>query len=128
MLAAGGVLAAGSSGSGGLGAFIPLLLIVLVGYFLLVRPARARQRDMANTRSRVAPGVEVQTTAGLLATVVSVEEDGVVVLEVAPGVHSRYLSAAIARVITPESMPETIENPDGDDTDRDRPDDSDASH
>lgn len=126
MLAAGGVLAAGSSGGGSLGAFIPLLLIVLVGYFLLVRPARARQRDMANTRSRVAPGVEVQTTAGLLATVVSVEEDGVVVLEVAPGVHCRYLSAAIARVITPEPMPETIENPD-DDTDGDRPDDSDAT-
>ena len=115
MLAAVGPLAASSSGTS-LGAFVPLLLIVLVGYFLLVRPARARQREMSNVRTRIAPGVEVQTTAGLLAKVVSVEDDGVVVLEVAPGVHSRYLAAAIARVITPEPMPETIEEPEGDDT------------
>ncbi len=114
MLAALGPLAASSSGSS-LGAIIPLVLIVLVGYFLLVRPARARQREMSSVRSRITPGAQVQTTAGLLATVVSVEDD-IVVLEVAPGVHSRYLAAAIARIITPEPMPETIEAPDGDDT------------
>jgi preprotein translocase subunit YajC len=126
MLAAVGVLAANSGGSP-LASFVPLLLIVLVGYFLLVRPARARQREMATIRSRVEPGVEVQTTAGMLATVVSVEDDGVVVLEVAPGVHSRYLAAAIARVITPEPMPETIDEPDADDAGGDGSDGSDAS-
>ncbi len=114
MLAVLGPLAASKGGSS-LSAFLPLLLIVLVGYFLLVRPARARQREMTNVRSRIEPGVEVQTTAGLLARVVSVEDDGVVVLEVAPGVHSRYLAAAIARVVTPEPLPETIDEPEGED-------------
>jgi len=100
------VLAAGSGGSSGGGgasiaSFFPLLLILVVGYLLLVRPARNRQRQAAQLRTNIEPGVEVTTTAGLLATVVSVNDDDTVTLEVAPGVHSRYMRAAIGRVHTP---------------------------
>lgn len=98
------LVAAGSSGGksgGGLLSFLPLLLIVAVGYMLLVRPARTRQRKALENRAALEPGAEVTTTAGMLATVVSVDEDGVVTLEVAPGVHSRFVRAAIARVHTP---------------------------
>jgi preprotein translocase subunit YajC len=97
----------GSSGGGGssLGTFVPLLLILAVGYFLLVRPARARQRRALDNRSSLAPGVEVTTTAGLLATVVAVDDDAVT-LEVAPGVHSRYVKGAIAQVRTPFEPPD----------------------
>ena len=107
------VLAAGSGGSsgksGGLGPLIPFLLIAVVGYLLLVRPARARQRRALENRQAIEPGVEVTTTAGLIATVVAVDDD-TVTLEVAPGVHSRYVKAAIGRVNTPpEPEPETHE-------------------
>jgi len=107
------VLAASSGssgkGGGGLGPLIPFLLIAVVGYLLLVRPARARQRRALENRTAIEPGVEVTTTAGLIATVVSVdEEDNTVTLEIAPGVHSRYVKAAIGRVNTPpEPEPET---------------------
>ena len=99
------VLAAGSGGSsskggGGLGPLIPFLLIAVVGYLLLVRPARNRQRRALENRRAIEPGVEVTTTAGLIATVVEVDDD-TVTLEVAPGVHSRYVKAAIGRVNTP---------------------------
>ena len=112
------VLAAGSSGGstgkgGGSGAFtfIPLILIVLVGYFLLIRPARMRQRRAMENRAAVTPGVEVTTTAGLLATVTSVnEDDDTVTLEIAPGVQARFVKGAIARVNTPLE-PEPIPEP-----------------
>ncbi len=82
--------------------FLPLILIVLVGYFLLIRPARRRQRAAAENRSAVTPGVEVTTTAGLIATVTSVdEEEGTVTLEIAPGIYSRFVKGAIARVHSP---------------------------
>lgn len=101
----------GSSGGGGGGSifsFFPLILIVLVGYFLLIRPARNRQRKAHENRAAITPGVDVTTTAGLLATVVSVDDtEDVVVLEIAPGVQARFLKGAIARVHNPlESEPE----------------------
>jgi preprotein translocase subunit YajC len=109
------VLAASSTGSKGgssLTGFLPLILIVVVGYLLLVRPARNRQKRAAENRTALTPGVEVTTTAGLIATVIAVdEEDGTVTLEVAPGVHSRYVKGAIARVNTPpEPEPPTGEH------------------
>jgi preprotein translocase subunit YajC len=111
------VLAAGSGSSGkggGLGPLIPFLLIAVVGYLLLVRPARARQRRALENRTAIEPGLEVTTTAGLIATVVAVDDD-TVTLEVAPGVHSRYVKAAIGRVNTPPE-PETDET-DAEETD-----------
>ncbi|HET7309904.1 MAG TPA: preprotein translocase subunit YajC [Mycobacteriales bacterium] len=102
------------SGGGGFG-IIFLVLIVLAGYMLFMRPARARQRAAMQTRSNIEPGVEVTTTAGLIATVVAVDDD-TVTLEVAPGVHSRYVKAAIGRVNTPPE-PETPDAPDTEETD-----------
>ena len=93
----------GSSGGGGgssLLNFLPLILIVGVGYLLLIRPARNRQRKALETRSNVTPGAEVTTTAGLIANVVAVDDD-TVTLEVAPGIYSKYLKGAIARVNSP---------------------------
>lgn len=110
MLLTGGSFAltvlAATNKSSPIATLFPLFLIILVGYFFLVRPARARQREVASVRSRLEPGAEVQTTAGLLATVTEVGDDGTVILEVAPGVRCRYLAAAVARVIPPE-VPET---------------------
>jgi preprotein translocase subunit YajC len=84
--------------------YLPFIFIIAIGYLLLVRPARARQRKAMENRSQLAPGVEVITTAGLIATVVSVDDDAVT-LEVAPGVHSRYIKGAIARVNAPLEEP-----------------------
>jgi preprotein translocase subunit YajC len=77
----------------------PLILIVLVFYLLIIRPARNRQRQATQTQSSLRPGQEVMTTAGLFATVSSVQDDAVV-LEVAPGVMCRYAKAAIGRILT----------------------------
>ena len=99
----------GSSGSKGSGiaGFVPFLLIAVVGYLLLVRPARARQRAAAQNRAAIEPGVEVTTTAGQIATVVAVD-DATVTLEIAPGVHSRFVKGAIARVNTPPEPPDDL--------------------
>ena len=104
-------LAAGPTGKKGgssLLSFLPLLVIVGIGYLLLVRPARNRQRRALENRAAIEPGVEVTTTAGLLATVVAVEDD-VVTLEIAPGVNAKFVKGAIARVNTPADFAEDIE-------------------
>ena len=73
-------------------------LLVLGLYLLAIRPQRARARALAQVRSSLTTGSRVMTTAGIHATVQAVEDD-VVVLEVAPGVHVRFASAAVVRVL-----------------------------
>jgi preprotein translocase subunit YajC len=97
------VLAAGSTGgkSGG-GSSLSILVLVAIfalAYFLFLRPARNRQRAAATAKKKVEVGDEVTTTAGLIATVIAVDDD-MLTLEVAPGVHCRYLPAAVLRVNT----------------------------
>ncbi|RJK96794.1 preprotein translocase subunit YajC [Vallicoccus soli] len=98
---------------------LPFLLILVVGYLLLVRPARNRQREMAQLQEQLVPGVEVMTTAGLYATVVALDETSVT-LETGPGTTSRWDRRAVARVVTPlDAAPDApayaddLDRPDG---------------
>lgn len=104
---------------------LPILLIA-VFYFLLIRPQQRQRKQMMELQQSVQPGTKVMTSAGLFATVVDVNDDEVV-LEVAPGVHSRYVRRAIANVIPPEQPSVETISADGDGaehTDDDvRPDD-----
>ena len=80
-----------------IGAYLPLLLIVVAFWFLILRPARKRQAEQQAVVSALAPGARVMTTAGLFGTVVAVEGTEVE-LEIAPGVVVRYVTAAVAKV------------------------------
>ncbi len=79
---------------------LPILLIA-VFYFLLIRPQQKQRRQMAELQQSVEPGSKVMTSAGLIATVVAIEDDEIV-LEVAPGVHNRYVRRSIVNIIPPE--------------------------
>jgi preprotein translocase subunit YajC len=106
------ILAASTSKSSGSGYFFLIIIVVLFGllYFVTIRPQRNRQRAAQQTQSHLQPGMRVRTTAGMYATVAAVE-DQEVVLEVAPGVHVRFLRRAVMDVIPDAgqdySQPET---------------------
>jgi preprotein translocase subunit YajC len=77
---------------------LPFVLIGLVFWLLLIRPAQARQRRAAQMQSELLPGARIITTAGLYATVVALEDDAVV-LETSPGVISRWARGAVGQVL-----------------------------
>ncbi|MEU0521066.1 preprotein translocase subunit YajC [Streptosporangium sp. NPDC006007] len=77
-----------------------IALMVVVFYFLLIRPQRKRQQEQARMQNSLAPGTSIMTTTGLFATVVAIDADDVI-LEIAPGVETRWVKAAIGRVLTP---------------------------
>lgn len=83
-----------------LGALLPILLIGVVFYLLIMRPARNRQKQQQQLLSALAPGTKIMTTAGIFGTVMSVDDDEIT-LEVAPGVVVRLVKAAVARVVEP---------------------------
>lgn len=98
------VLAQTAAKSTGSSYLFPLIIVVLFGllYFVMIRPQRNRQRQVAQMQSEIMPGQMVRTTAGMYGTVVSME-DGDVVLEVAPGVKIRMLRRAIMNVVQDET-------------------------
>ena len=86
---------------------LPIFLIIAVGYLLIIRPARKRQRDLLSVQQQLSPGVRVMTTSGLYATVREVT-DSRIVLETSPGIRSTWARNAVSRIDaeTPASGPD----------------------
>jgi preprotein translocase subunit YajC len=77
-----------------------LFLLVMAGllFLLLVSRSRRQRREIAQVQSVLAVGARIMTTAGLHATIVSVDDE-TVVLETGPGQTSRWDRRAVARVL-----------------------------
>ncbi len=79
-------------------AYLPLVLLVFVGYLLLIRPARKRARATADLQSALSPGDEVMLSSGLFATVVDVQDE-IASVELAPGTVVRVHRGAVTQII-----------------------------
>jgi preprotein translocase subunit YajC len=74
--------------------FAPLLFFFIVIYFLMIRPARARQKETQAMLDALRPGDRVTTSGGLLGTVVAVDRE-VVQLRIADKVKVDVTRSAI---------------------------------
>lgn len=97
----------GGQGSSLVGLALPLLLIVGF-YFLLIRPQRNRQKAQQALLASLEVGDEVMTTGGIFGTIIELdEEEGTVLLEIAPGTRVRMLRQGIAqRFVEEEDLDE----------------------
>ena len=89
--------AAGAAAPNPLIQLAPLLLIVVVFYFLMWRPQQKQAKERKAMLEALKPGDEVITSGGMLGTLQKVEEDRVVV-RVAEGVNVRMLRSAVEAV------------------------------
>lgn len=90
-----------------------LLAIVAVFFFLVLRPARQRQKQFQNVQSSLEPGKRVMLSSGIHGTLVDVAEQ-TVDLEISPGTVVTVARQAVAQVFTPvvEEHEETDERGD----------------
>lgn len=90
---------------------LPLLLltVLLIGMMLVSRRNKQRVADAdSRRRERITTGTDVMTTSGLYGTVVSVNDDGTVLLAVAPGVEVRWSVAALREL---DELPQQYRQP-----------------
>lgn len=85
--------------------FLPFLLIIVVFWFLVIRPARNQQRKLAQTQSSISVGSEVMLGSGFYGRVVALGDD-TLQLELAPGTQVRVARQAVVRVVEPEGPAE----------------------
>jgi len=78
--------AAGTGPQGGLVAFLPMIALFVIFYFLLIRPQQKRQKEHKAMLAEIGKGDEVVTMGGLLGKVVDLN-DNFMTLEVAKGTH-----------------------------------------
>lgn len=85
-----------------LGVLLPLVLIILAFYFLVLRPARARQQAFLKVQGELAPGARVMIASGIFGDIVSVGDD-TIELRIAADTVITVKRQAVAQVIPPES-------------------------
>ena len=76
----------------------PMLLIVGVMYFLLLRPQMNQQKELTRMQSKLKKNDEVVTTGGIHGTVVNVKE-GVVTLRVDDNTRMDVDKDSISRLV-----------------------------
>jgi preprotein translocase subunit YajC len=76
----------GQEGANPLISFLPLLLIVAVFYFFMIRPQMKRQKEIRQFRESLSKGDKVVTTGGIYGKIIEVKET-TIVLEVAKDIH-----------------------------------------
>ena len=76
-----------------------ILPIVLIGYFLLVRPQQQQVRRQRDLVSSLQVGAEVQTAGGIVGRIIDLD-DQFVQLQVGPGTVITFVRGAVQKVIS----------------------------
>lgn len=90
--------AAPAAPGGGLGVFVPFVLVFVIMYFILFRPQKKRQQEQQRLMSALKTGDRIVTSAGIHGLIANVKETTVIV-KVADNVKIEMEKSAISNVL-----------------------------
>ena len=101
--------------AGGTNVFMLVMFAALaLMLFLSFRRAKKAQQQAAQMRSRLTPGMEVMTAAGIFGTVVAVDEPNQrVTLETSPGTRLDVHLQGVANIVEPDAAVDASSAADG---------------
>ncbi len=85
----------GTAQGGGFGAFIPLIIMFVIFYFLLIRPQQKKAKEHRDMISDLKKGDRVITTGGIYGTISSLDDISAT-LEIADQVKVKVVKGNIA--------------------------------
>lgn len=91
---------AASGGLGGIGGFLPLILIFGIMYFLMIRPQQKKMKDHRAMVAALRKGDQIVTAGGLIGKVTKVKEEDEVEVELAAGIKVRAVQSTIQTVLS----------------------------
>ena len=62
-----------------IGTFLPIILMILIFYFLLIRPQKKRDKAERDMRNSIQVGDEISTIGGFIGKVVSIKDETIVI-------------------------------------------------
>jgi len=97
------LLAAGAGGGGGLIGMLPLLLLVPVMYFVMIRPQQKRQKQWQEMLGGIKTGDRVTTAGGIRGVILSIKDDAIIIRVAPDNIKIEVAKSAIASVTTQDA-------------------------
>lgn len=82
--------------------FLPLLLLIFIMYFLLIRPQKKREKQINSMRNAIKAGDKIITIGGIYGTVVRVRDEQLVIQVGADKTKLEITRWAVSKVVTDE--------------------------
>lgn len=102
---------------------IPIALMILIFYFLIMRPEKKRNKEMQDMLNNIQVADEVITTGGIIGRVISVKEDTVLIETGSDRTKIRIMKSSIAKNNTVHEAPAAAPEPKKLKKDKDKPTD-----
>jgi preprotein translocase subunit YajC len=100
LLMTGAAGAGGESGGSPILGFLPLILIVFVMYFLMIRPQAKRQKQHKAMIQQLQKGEKIVTSGGIIGTVAGIKEkEGLLIVKIADNVKVEISRTSVAQVM-----------------------------
>jgi len=96
--------AGGASAPPGWVQFLPIVGMIAIFWFLIIRPQMKRQKEHQARIAAIKKGDQVVTAGGLLGKVVRVDDD-YAELEIAQGVRVKAIKSTIGDILPPGGKP-----------------------
>jgi preprotein translocase subunit YajC len=97
------MFAAAPAGGSGFITMLPILLILPVMYFLMIRPQQKKQKQWQEMLGSIKSGDRITTAGGIRGTILSIKDDAVIIKVAPDGIKMEVAKSAIASVTTQES-------------------------
>lgn len=81
---------------------IPLILLIALMYFMLIRPQKKKEREVNAMRSSIKVGDSIVTIGGICGKVVKVKEDSIVIQVGADKVKFEMMKWSVSQIVTKE--------------------------
>jgi preprotein translocase subunit YajC len=95
--------APGGGGSQGFTAFIPIILIFVIFYFLLIRPQQKRAKEHRALLSNLKVGDQVLTTGGIYGRVTGLRDD-IITVEISDKVRVKINRGHVGTILKQDVM------------------------
>jgi preprotein translocase subunit YajC len=97
------LLAAAPAGGGGLIGMLPLLLLIPLMYFVMIRPQQKRQKQWQEMLGGIKTGDRVTTSGGIRGVILSIKDDAIIIRVAPDNIKIEVAKSAIASVTTQEA-------------------------
>ena len=83
---------------GGFLGFLPIVVLIPLMYFMMIRPQQKRQKQWQEMLSSIKSGDRVTTAGGIRGVILSIKDDSIVIRVAPDGVKLEVAKTAIASV------------------------------